>query len=304
MAKGYLNGIDVSSNQPEDICSRVPYDFAIVKVGGNPNRDCKGRYLKWNYVNPYLQKQVEEAYAQSQCVGLYWFCYGKTDANEEADFFVEQVAKLGMLKRAILVADYEADAVKKGRDWLRKFCKRVEAKAGYSPMIYASGSIIKEQNLGSLGYQIWCANYYLGDKPVKGYDTTGMKLYYAGAKMWQYTEYGYLKGYSGKLDFDRFFGSKEEWKILAGGKAPDKEKTPSTIEGVRYRITASSLNVRSKRSTISGKIVGTLKRDSLVYLKDVKKNAAGNYWGMITSGTYKGKYIAVIFKGNVYAKKG
>lgn len=304
MAKGYLDGIDVSSNQPEDICRKVLYDFAIVKCGGNPRRDANGRFLKWDYVNPYFGKQVGDALAQSGCAGAYWFCYGKDDPHVEADYFIEKVKHFGFLRKVMLVVDYEADAIKKGRNWLAKFCKRVEKNAGYKPVIYASGSVIKEQELSSLGYQIWCANYYLGDKKISGYSTTGMKLDYPGAIIWQYTETGYLKGYGSKLDLDRFFGTKKKWVEMSGGEVKVDEPAKTTIEGTRYKVTCSELNVRSRPSTITGTVKGSLKRSSMVYLKNVKKNRAGNTWGRITSGTYKGKYVAVIFKGNQYMKKG
>ena len=305
MAKGYLDGIDVSSNQPEDICRKVAYDFAIVKMGGNPKRDSKGRFLRWDYMNPYVTKQVGDALAYSGCAGLYWFCYGKKDPLVEAKEFIRQVRLIQRMKQVILVIDYEADAIAMGRTWLKKFADYVAKEAGYPPVIYASGSTIKEQELSSLGYQIWCANYYLGDKKINGYDTKGMKLSYVGAKMWQYTEHGYLKGYGSKLDLDRFYGTKVEWARMAGMDVKTNEDSkPTTIDGDKYKVTASSLNVRDKRSTITGKIVGELKKGSVVYLKNVKKNGAGNTWGQITSGTYKGKYIAVIFKGNTYAKKG
>lgn len=305
MAKGYLDGIDVSSNQPEDICRKVAYDFAIVKMGGNPHRDSNGRFLRWNYMNENVTKQAGDALAYSGCLGLYWFCYGKDDPTVEAKEFVRQVKLIQRLRQAILVIDYEADALKKGREWLKKFAKCVEKEAGYPPVIYASGSVIKEQQLSSLGYQIWCANYYLGDKKINGYNTTGMKLYCPEAKIWQYTENGYLKGYGSKLDLDRFYGTKIEWAKMAGIDVKTyEEPKQTTIEGDKYKITASSLNVRNKRSTITGKVVGELKKGSIVYLKNLKKNNAGNTWGQIVSGTYKGKYIAVIFKKNVYAKKG
>ncbi len=82
-------------------------------------------------------------------------------------------------------------------------------------------------------------------------------------------------------------------KISPGG---DKTKA-------LYKITCGTLNVRDKRSTKTGKVVGTLNRGDRVYLKDVMKNKAGNTWGEIASGKHAGKYIAVIFKCNQYAKK-
>lgn len=81
----------------------------------------------------------------------------------------------------------------------------------------------------------------------------------------------------------------------------EKEAKPA---GDKYKITASPwLRVRDKRSTIKGNVVGTLTKGTVVELTALKKNKVGNTWAQIASGKYKGKYIAVIFKGNRYAVK-
>lgn len=220
-----LYGIDVSSNQPENICTRVKHDFCLVKVGGNPHG------YKWNYLNPYAKKQLDDAYKKHGRVGCYWFTYGRDDANEEANLFVAQVKKLGYLNKAVLVVDYEADALQKGRNWCKKFCDRVGKLAGYAPVLYASGSVIGSQKLDGLGYPIWCANYTLGSKKLHNYDTTGCKLMYSKAVLWQFTEYGYLDGYASKLDCNVFYGGDADWKALANVKAapspqPAEKKKP------------------------------------------------------------------------------
>lgn len=82
------------------------------------------------------------------------------------------------------------------------------------------------------------------------------------------------------------------------------EKSPGgTPSKALYQVTCSVLNVRDKRSTKTGKVVGTLKRGEKVYLTRVKENSAGNTWGQIVQSKYDGKYVAVIFKHNRYLKK-
>ena len=89
--------------------------------------------------------------------------------------------------------------------------------------------------------------------------------------------------------------------------APAKTATTTaktTANAVKYKIVAvPSLAVRTKPSTLSGKRVTYLSRGTVVYLTNVKKNSAGNTWGKIATGPYKGKYIAVIFHGETLAKK-
>lgn len=91
--------------------------------------------------------------------------------------------------------------------------------------------------------------------------------------------------------------------IKAAASADAPAKAPASA-GTAYKVVASpSLNVRSKASTITGKVVGSVKRGKTVYLTNVKKNKAGNTWGKVTSGTFKGKYVAVVFHGETLCKK-
>lgn len=209
-----LYGIDVSSNQPERICNMVKYDFAIIKASGNPHG------YRWNYVNEFAERQAADVIAHKKKLGFYGFTYGRDDPREEADLLVSTVKKLGYLRKAILVIDYEAQALEKGRAWVKKYADRVKAKAGYSPVIYASGSVITSQRLFELGYPIWCANYYNGYDEIAGYDTSTMKIYQGCEKsvLWQFTSTGYLDGYDAPLDLNVFFGTADDWDKLAGVK--------------------------------------------------------------------------------------
>jgi len=280
-----LYGIDVSSNQPERIVSMVPNDFAIVKMSGNPQA------YAWNYVNPYAKSQSHEAMKKHGLLGLYHFGWGK-QASVEAEFFVRQVKELGYLGNAMLVLDYEAEATMCGQTWVKKFCDAVEKAAGYGPVVYASGSVIVEQNLFSLGRPIWCANYPLGYQQIDGYDTAGMSVYPGCEKavMWQYTSEGVLRGYNGTLDCNVFFGSASDFKALMGPQA--KGRLYNVIKGVY---------VRTERKMSKANIVGKLKKGDQVRLSMVKKADNGITWGHITEGPYKGRVIAVDYKGDVRA---
>lgn len=270
----HIYGIDVSSNQPKSICKSVSYDFAIVKIGGNPHG------YAWDYQNPFAQTQLDDAYKRCGCVGGYWFLYGKS-ATKEADTFVDAVKRLGYLGKCVLAADYEADALKKGAAWLKQFCERVTEKAGYKPIIYASGSVIESQKLRKLGYELWCANYYLGDKRINGYNTKGMKKYIASAKLWQFTENGYLDGYSGRLDLNRFDGTKSDWLKLTGQK---KAKAPKYQKYVVRVNTA--LNFRAEPST-KAEITRARTNGRVIYVDKIK-----NGWAHTQEGDWcSAKYI-------------
>lgn len=297
-----LYGIDVSSNQPESICGDVLNDFGIVKMCGNPHG------YSWNFVNPYAKEQAADTMKKNGNVGFYGFTYGLSDPTKEADLLVDNVKKLGYLGKAMLVIDYEADALMMGRDWVQRFAKRIEAKAGYKPVIYASGSVIVSQDLMSLGYPMWCANYSKGYSAIDGRNASGCKIYPGCEKsiLWQFTSQGYIEGYDGPLDCNVFFGSSEDWKKYCGADAPapvpETDIPDISPSGVKYVVTESQVNVREKRS-VNSKLKGALKRGTKIYLDDLKRKSNGNIWGKITSRKYTGCYVAVYFKNeNLLAK--
>ena len=225
-----LYGPDVFSGEPKDIFSRIKADFGIVKVSGNPPP------YKWNYTNPNAAAQLKGAYRETGLVGAYHFTYGKASANTEADFFISELTKLGWLEEAVLFIDYEGPAIKKGRDWVKKFAQRIKKKTGKTPVIYASGSVIVEQELGSLGYPIWEASYPT-NATVYGYNPPKGKVWYKDRLLWQYTGKGRLTGYGGNLDLNVFYGTKADWLKLANGgtPTPKKEKTMISNCGIDER---------------------------------------------------------------------
>lgn len=222
-----IRGIDVSSNQPADICSLVDYDFAIVKATGNPPG------YSWNYKNPYMEQQVDDALGKTGCAGLYHFTFGRA-AKEEADFFCDTVADY--VGRVMLVIDYEGQAIDNGREWLRTFAQRIKYRTGVNPVVYASSSVIRDQDLESLAEEedlsLWSANYWRGYETVYGYDTSGMKQDIPSSALWQFTSQGVLDGYDGYLDLDLFYGDYDTWqKYCVPSRTPAEPEEPSDTEG-------------------------------------------------------------------------
>lgn len=222
-----IRGIDVSSNQPADICSLVDYDFAIVKATGNPPG------YAWDYKNPFMEQQVEDALDKTGCAGLYHFTFGRA-AKEEADFFCDTVADY--VGRVMLVIDYEGQATDNGREWLRELAQRVVYRTGVNPVVYASSSVISDQDLESLAEEedlsLWSANYWRGYDTVYGYDTSGMKQDIPSSALWQFTSQGILDGYGGHLDLNLFYGDYDTWqKYCAASQSPVEPEEPDDPEG-------------------------------------------------------------------------
>lgn len=205
-----LNGIDISSWQSDISIKDVPGDFVIVKATGG-----KG------YTNPYYEAQAYATVKSGKLLGLYHFarergCSGS--AIQEADYFVGKVKPY--IGRAVLVLDWEADALVLGPKWAKDFLDRVYARTGVKPLIYMSKSKTREYNWSSVArsYKLWVAQY-------PNYNTTGYKSdpwrdddnygAWEGPTIFQYTSTGRLSGYGGNLDLNLFYGTTAYWKKLA-----------------------------------------------------------------------------------------
>lgn len=78
----------------------------------------------------------------------------------------------------------------------------------------------------------------------------------------------------------------------------------SKVTAENYKVVASPFtHVRDKASTVKGAIKGQVKAGTKLSLTNVKVNSAGNTWGKVASGTYKGCYVAVKFHGYTLLKK-
>lgn len=247
-----LYGIDVYSGEGSDITKKVEYDFAIVKATGNPQA------YAWNYINKNAKAQIDAAYKRTGLVGLYHFTWGKPDPTMEVDLFIKEVKELGYLGKAILVIDYEAEAVRRGRTWVAKFAKQIKDKTGCVPVIYASGSVIQNQSLGKLGYPIWEASYP-SSKQIKGYNPPSGKVWYKDRVMWQFTERGKLSGYGGEMDLNVFYGDKKKWKKMA--KPQSKPKKESIYPTVTLVIGDKGAQVKKLQKCLNKVLKNKLKVD-------------------------------------------
>lgn len=198
-----MNGIDVSAWQPRNITALVPHDFVIIKATEGTG-----------YVSDACDQQYQIAKSKGKGLGVYHFASG-VDAVAEADHFVNSVQ--GYLGEAILVLDYEANAVNRGREWVRTFVRRIKERTQVPPVIYASTSVISSQQLDKLAVEedcgIWAANY--GANNPTGYVKADQMN---GSVIRQYTSKGRLDGYSGDLDLNYSILTLEQWKMYALGK--------------------------------------------------------------------------------------
>lgn len=109
-----------------------------------------------------------------------------------------------------------------------------------------------------------------------------------------YDGFANILHYNGKAD-----------TVTSGSAASSSSSSSTTASaGTTYRVLADPcLRVRTKRSSIKGEVVGTIKQGKTVQLTSLKTNKHGNVWAKIASGSFKGRFVAVKFDGETLAVK-
>lgn len=209
-AKATLNGIDIASWQYDINVPVVDADFVIVKATGGIG-----------YTNPYFRSHADAVIRSGKLLGLYHYAREKGcsgSATQEADFFCNAVADY--VGKAVLVLDWEADALELGPSWAKKFLDRVYKRTGVRPLIYVSKSTTWYYDWSQVArkYKLWVAQY-------PNYETTGYKENpwtdnngygaWSAPTMFQYTSSGRISGYGGNLDLNKFYGNRSAWRKLA-----------------------------------------------------------------------------------------
>ncbi len=202
--KQSLRGIDIYSGEGDagiDIWS-VDADFIIVKVSQGTS-----------YINPYWRAMADATLNSGKKLGLYHYAAGKSP-EDEANFFADQVADY--IGRAVLVIDWESEQnpaySENGSWWTDRWRAQVKNRTGKTAWTYVSQSISRYYS-GPL----WIAQY-------ANYDTTGYQdtPWNEGAYSCvcrQYTSQGDVSGYSGLLDLNKFYGSRQDWDAWAQGRS-------------------------------------------------------------------------------------
>ena len=217
-----LNGIDISSWQDDlSVAAMTTCDFVIVKATGG-----KG------YTNECYRRHADETLAAGKLLGCYHYArdHGyEGSASEEADHFIE--AFKPYVGKAIPFLDWEADALSLGPSWAKAWLDRVREKTGVTPGIYTSKSVLFSYDWADVakGYPLWVAQY-------PDYEETGFKSEpwtdgwdfgaWASPLLFQYASTGRIPGYSGHLDLDLFYGTRDDWRgrcAVAGASSGTKE---------------------------------------------------------------------------------
>lgn len=217
-----LNGIDISSWQDDLVVSNMgTCDFVIMKATGG-----KG------YSNECFRTHCDQTLAAGKLLGCYHYARDRGyegSAEQEADHFIG--AFKPYLGKAIPFLDWEADALGLGPSWAKAWLDRVKAKTGVTPGIYTSKSVLFSYDWTGVAktYPLWVAQYpnyedtgFVDEPWTDGWDFGAWK----DPLIFQYTGTGRIPGYSGHLDLDLFYGTKDDWRrrcAVAGASAGTEE---------------------------------------------------------------------------------
>ena len=210
----YLNGVDVASYQQGIDFMVVPCDFVIVKMTQGTN-----------YINPAGSAQYESARAANKLIGCYHYAAG-LDPIAEADFFLEVAHN--HISEAILVLDWESEQNARwginDKEWITAFCNRIKEKTGVKPFVYIQASALDK--IEGVDCYAWVAQYANNDET--GYQDTPWNEGAYDCQIRQYTSSLKLTGWDGRLDGNKFYGTKEDWCRMAAvnGVAPQQDQTP------------------------------------------------------------------------------
>ena len=199
MPSGYqVHGIDVSHYQgdinwkmlEQTRQGQFPIQFIFMKAteGGD-------------YSDDRFTANFDSARAHGFIRGAYHFYNPKTDANKQADFFIQSVKLEPGDLPPVLDIEKKGKDMKKLQSDLKVWLRKVESHYGVKPIIYASYKFKTHYLNDSVfnTYPYWIAHYYVDSVRYEG-----------DWKFWQHTDVGTLPGIEEKVDLNVFNGEKNE----------------------------------------------------------------------------------------------
>ena len=208
---GYkVHGIDISHYQgnvnwkmlEQTRQGQFPIQFIFMKATEG------GDYLDKRFVANF-----DSAKAHGFIRGAYHFYNPKTDANKQADFFINTVKLEPGDLPPVLDIETKGKDIEKLQADLKLWLRRVENHYGVKPIIYASYKFKTKYLNDSVfnSYPYWIAHYYVDSVQYKG-----------DWKFWQHTDVGTLPGIEEQVDLNIFNGGLEGLNALRikekGGK--------------------------------------------------------------------------------------
>lgn len=203
MPAGYkIHGVDISHYQgkinwkmlEQTRQGQFPIQFMFMKATEG------GDFSDKNFIANF-----DSAKAHGFIRGAYHFYNPKTNADKQADFFIQSVKLEPGDLPPVLDIEKKGKDIKKLQADLKHWLRRVEEHYGVKPIIYASYRFKTKYLNDSVfnSYPYWIAHYYVDSVRYQG-----------DWKFWQHTDVGTLPGIKENVDLNIFNGGKEALDAL------------------------------------------------------------------------------------------
>ena len=204
--KGYtVHGIDVSKHQGKIDWERVSQmkkdgiriSFTFIKATEGITRQDNKFETNW-----------KQAGRNDILRGAYHFYYPSRDADKQADNFIRMVKlSKGDLPPVVDIEYSNGRSAKTICEGLKAFCNRLEHEYSVKPIIYTNINFFNTYLKDSFDdYPLWIAGYYEHERFYNEFNTRWI--------IWQHSEQGKVDGIAGKVDFNVFRGSIENFRSM------------------------------------------------------------------------------------------
>ena len=206
-APAHAHGIDISSHQGGLNIAAIWADFVIVKVTEGTG-----------YENPFWRSQAEATLAAGKRLGFYHFANDE-DAGEQARYFLDRAKSY--VGRATFWLDWEDEALNLAPSDALVILNQMAAETGSTPGIYLNGQGMESGDWSAVAgrFPLWYAggpNYASYGQAYSDPAVPTVPYWGGNVLIHQYTEDGYLPGYSKRLDLDRL-RDRAAWDRMIGG---------------------------------------------------------------------------------------
>lgn len=198
-----VRGVDVSRYQEH-------IDWAKLRNANINGQPVRFAFIKategTDLIDPYFNENFYQARQNDILRGAYHFFSPRTDARQQARFFLRQVhLEAGDLPPVLDVETRGNLSKKELQTAVKKWLDVVEQHYGVKPIIY-TGHSFKMENLNDSvfnDYPYWIAHYYVDKLKYRGQWT-----------FWQYTDVGHVSGIGSRqedvVDCNIFNGTLQE----------------------------------------------------------------------------------------------
>lgn len=242
-----MNGIDISGWQPDINIAAVPADFVIIKATEGTS-----------FVSDSFTKQINAAEKAGRLLGVYHYINGAGVDGEMQHFYNTIKPWIG---KAIICLDWEDVGNRRWGDtaYLKQCIEKIKALTNKTIVLYSSQAYFPWKVSNETGCKVWMAQY--ANMNPTGYQNNPWNEGAYTCLIRQYSSRGKLSGYSGYLDLNKAYCTRDEWNKLAGGgntvkPTPTNPSKPSTGSAIAVDGIWGKDTTRKLQQVLGGTVSG------------------------------------------------